>query len=142
MGYQLMFFSALGIVALSGVVVNASLVLVDFINRRRREGMDLDEAVLTAGVVRFRPILLTSVTTFVGLIPLMSTPSPATIFFIPMAISLAFGVLFATAITLVLVPSLYKIADDWVGWDPVAQGAIDPDSLHPNADTSQRQPAG
>ncbi|MFP6816184.1 MAG: efflux RND transporter permease subunit, partial [Pseudomonadales bacterium] len=122
MGYQLMFFSALGIIALSGVVVNASLVLVDYINRRRREGMSLEEALLSAGVVRFRPILLTSVTTFVGLIPLMSNDTPATSFFIPMAISLAFGVLFATFITLILVPALYKIADDLVGWDPVAQG--------------------
>jgi len=130
MGYQLMFFSALGIVALSGVVVNASLVLVDYINRRRREGLPLDEAVLSAGVVRFRPIVLTSVTTFVGLIPLMSTPSPATKFFIPMAISLAFGVLFATFITLFLVPSLYRMAEDLFGWDPVAQGQIDPDEAH------------
>ena len=134
MGYQLMFFSALGIVALSGVVVNASLVLVDYINRRRREGMPLEEAVLSAGVVRFRPIILTSVTTFVGLIPLMTTPSPATVFFIPMAISLAYGVLFATFITLFMVPSLYRIAEDAFAWNPVAQGALDPDdahSLHP-----------
>ena len=122
LGYQLMFFSALGIVALSGVVVNASLVLVDYINRRRREGMDLDEAVLSAGVVRFRPILLTSITTFVGLIPLMSNATPATRFFIPMGISLAFGVLFATFITLILVPALYKVVEDISGWDAVAQG--------------------
>ena len=130
MGYQLMFFSALGIVALSGVVVNSSLVLVDYINRRRREGMALEEAVLSAGVVRFRPIILTSVTTFVGLIPLMSTPSPATMFFIPMAISLAFGVLAATFITLLLVPSLYQISEDLFGWDPVAQGQIDADEAY------------
>jgi Cu/Ag efflux pump CusA len=74
------------------------------------------------------------VTTFVGLIPLMSSPSPATMFFIPMAISLAFGVLFATFITLFLVPALYRVAEDFFGWDPVAQGQIDPDdahSLHP-----------
>lgn len=124
MGYQLMFFSALGIVALSGVVVNSSLVLVDYINRRRREGMELEKAVLSAGVVRFRPIILTSVTTFVGLIPLMSSPSPATIFFIPMAISLAFGVLAATFITLIMVPALYQITEDLFGWDPVAQGQM------------------
>ena len=130
LGYQLMFFSALGIVALSGVVVNASLVLVDYINRRRREGMPLEEAVLSAGVVRFRPILLTSVTTFVGLVPLMSSPSPATSFFIPMAISLAFGVLFATFITLFLVPALYRIAEDFFGWDPVAQGQSETTGLH------------
>jgi multidrug efflux pump subunit AcrB len=140
MGYQLMFFSALGIVALSGVVVNASLVLVDYINRRRREGMSLEEAVLSAGVVRFRPILLTSVTTFVGLIPLMSSPSPATSFFIPMAISLAFGVLFATFITLFLVPSLYRVAEDFFGWDPVAQGQIDPDEAHKLHPSGMKQP--
>jgi len=140
MGYQLMFFSALGIVALSGVVVNASLVLVDYINRRRREGMPLDEAVLSAGVVRFRPILLTSVTTFVGLIPLMSSPSPATMFFIPMAISLAFGVLFATFITLFMVPSLYRVSEDFFAWNPVAQGEIDPDEMHKLHPKNMRTP--
>ncbi|MEM7101376.1 MAG: efflux RND transporter permease subunit, partial [Pseudomonadota bacterium] len=111
---QLMFFSALGIVALSGVVVNASLVLVDYANRQRREGVPLVEAIINAAVVRFRPILLTSVTTFVGLIPLMSTVTPATGPFLPMAISLAWGVLFATFITLLLVPCAYLIVEDWV----------------------------
>lgn len=126
MGELLVFFSALGIVALSGVVVNSSLVLVDYINRQRRSGMDIHEAVLNAGVVRFRPILLTSVTTFVGLVPLMATATPATAFVIPMAVSLAFGVLFATFITLFLVPSLYSIAEDLFGWDAVAQGMVQP----------------
>ncbi len=111
---QLMFFSALGIVALSGVVVNASLVLVDYANRQRRAGKGLMESVLSATVVRFRPILLTSVTTFVGLIPLMSTSTPATAPFLPMAVSLAWGVLFATFITLLLVPCLYLIVEDWL----------------------------
>ena len=110
---QLMFFSALGIVALSGVVVNASLVLVDYANRQRREGQSLTEAVLNACKVRFRPILLTSVTTFVGLIPLMSTSTPATAPFLPMAVSLAWGVLFATFITLLLVPCLYIMVEDY-----------------------------
>ena len=114
MGADLVFFSLLGIIALSGVVVNASLVLVVYINRRVEDGMDLKEAVLSAGVVRFRPIFLTSITTFMGLIPLMATASPATFFIVPMAISLAFGVLFATAITLFLVPSLYLILHDFV----------------------------
>ena len=114
MGWDLIFFSLLGIIALSGVVVNASLVLVDYINRQRRAGMALFEAVTLAGVVRFRPIILTSVTTFVGLIPLMTNRDPATFMFIPMAISLAFGVLFATAITLFLVPSLYLMLEDWL----------------------------
>ena len=111
---QLMFFSALGIVALSGVVVNASLVLVDYANRQRREGKPMVEAILTACLIRFRPILLTSVTTFVGLIPLMSTSTPATAPFLPMAISLAWGVLFATFITLLLVPCLYLIVEDFL----------------------------
>ena len=111
---QLMFFSALGIVALSGVVVNASLVLVDYANRQRREGVETVEAILKATSVRFRPIILTSVTTFVGLIPLMSTSTPATAPFLPMAISLAWGVLFATVITLLLVPCLYLMVEDFL----------------------------
>ena len=124
MGSQLMFFSLLGIVALSGVVVNASLVFVDYINRRRREGMSLEEAVFNAGVVRFRPILLTSTTTFVGLLPLMFSQNPTTFFIIPMAISLAFGVLFATAITLLLVPGLYVIVEDFVEWGPLREDSL------------------
>ncbi len=122
MGVELMFFSLLGMVALSGVVVNASLVLVDFVNRRRREGMPVEEALVTSCGTRFRAIILTSVTTFVGLIPLMSNMTPATAPFVPMAISLAYGVLFATFITLFYVPVLYRIVEDLFGWDPVAQG--------------------
>ncbi|MGB1342237.1 MAG: efflux RND transporter permease subunit [Pseudomonadales bacterium] len=114
MGWNLIFFSLLGIIALSGVVVNASLVLVDYINRQRSDGVALFEAVTNAGVVRFRPIILTSVTTFVGLIPLMTNTDPETFMFIPMAISLAFGVLFSTVITLFLVPSLYLMQNDFL----------------------------
>lgn len=114
MGWDLIFFSLLGIIALSGVVVNASLVMVDYINRQRRIGIPTFEAVTMAGVARFRPILLTSVTTFVGLIPLMTNKDPETFMFIPMAISLAFGVLFATVITLFLIPSLYLMLEDWL----------------------------
>ncbi len=112
MGWDLIFFSLLGIMALSGVVVNSSLVLVDYINRQVRTGTPIEEAVLTAGSTRFRPIVLTSATTFVGLVPLISTSSLATMIFVPMAISLSFGVLFATAITLFLVPCLYLMLDD------------------------------
>ena len=110
---QLVFFSALGLTALSGVVVNASLVLVDYANRQRLTGMNAMNAILAAATIRFRPIILTSVTTFVGLIPLMSTSTPATAPFLPMAISLAWGVLFATVITLILVPCLYIIIEDF-----------------------------
>jgi len=115
MGVDLVFFSLLGIIALSGVVVNASLVMVVYINRNIAEGAELKDAVLHAGAARFRPIFLTSITTFMGLVPLMSTASPATMFIVPMAISLSFGVLFATAITLFLIPSLYMILDDFTG---------------------------
>ncbi len=115
MGAALVFFSILGIIALSGVVVNASLVLVVTINRLREEGVGMVEAVSKAGAMRFRPIILTSITTFIGLVPLMATANPATFFIIPMAISLAFGVLFATMITLFLVPSLYLILHDFAG---------------------------
>ncbi len=114
MGWNLIFFSMLGIIALSGVVVNSSLVLVDYINRQRRQGVPMFEAVSNAGVVRFRPIVLTSATTFVGLVPLMTNTDPETFMFIPMAISLAFGVLFSTVITLFLVPSLYLMLEDWL----------------------------
>ena len=122
MGIDLVFFSALGMVALSGVVVNASLVLVDFVNRCRRSGMPVDQALVESCTVRFRAIILTSVTTFVGLIPLMSNQTPNTVPFIPMAVSLAYGVLFSTFITLFYVPVLYRIVEDIFGWDPVAQG--------------------
>ena len=125
MGVDLVFFSALGIVALSGVVVNASLVLVDFVNRRRRDGMAVDEALESSCLTRFRAILLTSATTFIGLIPLMFNLSPTTIMFVPMAVSLAYGVLFSTFITLLYVPVLYRIVEDLFGWDAVAQGAAD-----------------
>ncbi|MDC3362600.1 efflux RND transporter permease subunit, partial [Gammaproteobacteria bacterium] len=115
MGADLVFFSVLGIIALSGVVVNASLVLVVSVNRLREEGMGMVDAVSTAGALRFRPIFLTSLTTFIGLVPLMISANPATFFVVPMAISLAWGVLFATVITLFLVPCLYLILHDFIG---------------------------
>lgn len=113
---DLVFFSMLGIIALSGVVVNASLVLVVNINRLRARGYDIERAVTSAGIMRFRPIFLTSATTFSGLVPLMITANPATFFIVPMAISLAWGVLFATLITLFLVPALYLILHDVIGY--------------------------
>jgi len=115
MGADIVFFSVLGIIALSGVVVNASLVLVITINRLRDEGVGMVDAVSQAGMMRFRPIFLTSITTFIGLVPLMATANPATFFIVPMAISLSFGVLFATVITLFLVPCLYLISHDFSG---------------------------
>ncbi len=112
MGQSMTILSAFGLVALTGVVVNDSLVMVDFINRAYHSGMPLPSAIREAGVARFRPILLTSLTTFVGLLPLLLERSMQAQFLIPMAISLAFGVLFATFITLLLVPSIYYILED------------------------------
>ena len=104
--------SMLGIIALSGVVVNDSLVLVDYINKLRFQGIPLKKAVHMGGIARFRPIMLTSITTFVGLVPILLERSLQAQFLIPMATSLSFGVLFATFITLLLVPSLYLILED------------------------------
>ena len=115
LGYDFSMMSVIGLVALSGVVVNDSLVLVDHVNRRRREGAGLHEALVAAGTARFRAILLTSLTTFAGLTPLMLESSMQARMLIPMAISLAFGVIFATAITLLLVPCFYRILEDLVG---------------------------
>jgi multidrug efflux pump subunit AcrB len=104
--------SVFGVVALSGVVVNASLVLVHYINSCRERGQPVLEAVTVAGVARFRPIVLTSMTTFAGLLPLLMERSVTATFLIPMATSLGFGVVFATVISLFLVPSGYLILED------------------------------
>ncbi|MDB4522910.1 efflux RND transporter permease subunit, partial [Akkermansiaceae bacterium] len=106
------YLSIFGIMALTGVVVNDSLVLVDFINQKRREGMDIEEAVRISGVRRFRPIFLTSITTFAGLMPLMFDRAIHAQFLKPMAVSLGFGILFATAITLLLIPTAYLALED------------------------------
>ncbi|MDQ8181222.1 efflux RND transporter permease subunit [Pelagicoccus sp. SDUM812005] len=104
--------SFLGMLALSGVVVNDSLVMVDFIGKKQKEGIPIQKAVRLAGVRRFRPILLTSLTTFFGLAPLMFEQSRQSKFMIPMAISLGWGVIFATFITLALVPVITLVFDD------------------------------
>ncbi|MDX2368346.1 MAG: efflux RND transporter permease subunit [Colwellia sp.] len=111
MGMELTIMSLLGMLALIGVVVNDSLVLVDFINKKCSEGGELMEAVLTAGAARFRPVMLTSLTTFIGLMPLLFEQSTQAQFLIPMAVSLGFGILFATVITLILVPVNYLIVE-------------------------------
>jgi len=92
--------------------VNSSLVLVDYINKQRTAGRELSWALSHAGAVRFRPIILTSMTTFLGLTPMMLDNTASTIMFAPMAVSLAFGVLLGTAITLFMVPCLYMILED------------------------------
>jgi multidrug efflux pump subunit AcrB len=112
MGLNLSMMSTFGAVALSGVVVNSSLVLVHSVNRRRKGGSGIEQAVCEAGASRFRPIVLTSLTTFAGLGPLLFEKSMGAQFVIPMGVSLAFGVIFATVISLFLVPCGYLILED------------------------------
>ena len=114
LGLNLSIFSLMGMLALLGVVVNDSLILVDYVNRRRAEGRPTIEAVRIAGVARFRAVMLTSLTTFAGLAPLIFEKSTQAQFLIPMAVSLGFGILFATFITLFLVPVNYVILEDLV----------------------------
>jgi multidrug efflux pump subunit AcrB len=112
MGFNLGILSFFGIVALSGVVVNDSLIMIDLINRERESGIGLTQVLRDCATRRFRPIMLTTLTTFCGLLPMITEKSLQARFLIPMAISLAFGVMFATCITLILVPSLYMILED------------------------------
>jgi multidrug efflux pump subunit AcrB len=114
MGYSLSVLSMFGVVALCGVVVNDSLVLIDFANRKERTGMSRRDAVHEAGIHRFRPVILTTLTTFGGLSPMIFETSRQARFLIPMAVSLGYGILFATMITLILVPSLYLIIEDLI----------------------------
>lgn len=116
MGYNLSLMSMMGIVALAGVVVNDSLVLIDYANRQRSEGAGPLEAIRVAGLRRFRPIVLTTLTTFGGLSPMIFETSRQARFMIPMALSLGFGILFATVITLILVPCLYLLIEDIYQW--------------------------
>ena len=121
MGLSLSISSIMGLLALIGVVVNDSLVLVDYTNKRIKSGLSVAKAVRFSGGARFRPILLTSLTTFAGLTPLITEKSTQAQFLIPMAVSLGFGILFGTLLSLVLVPTLYIIVEDfknffaWIG---------------------------
>ena len=122
MGKALSMFSLFGLVALAGVVVNDSLILVHFVNHARREGVALRQAVLESGTQRFRAIILTSITTAAGLLPILMEKSVQAQYVIPMAISVGFGIIFATVITLFLVPSLYMLQIDFLArlrylWD-------------------------
>lgn len=112
MGMTMSSLSFFGIIAVAGVVVNDSLVMVDFVNKARETGATIKEAVIEAGCRRFRAILLTSLTTFIGLIPIITETSLQAQIVIPMAVSLAFGVLFATVITLILIPCQYVVLED------------------------------
>jgi multidrug efflux pump subunit AcrB len=115
-GYSLSMMSLMGVIALSGVVVNDSLILVDYVNKAIADGTDRHTAVVDAGVRRFRAILLTSLTTFCGLIPMLAERTIQAEMMVPMAISLAYGIVFATVITLLLIPCLYMILEDLASW--------------------------
>ena len=112
MGYNLSVMSMMGMVALSGVLVNDSLVLIDFANKQMAKGIQPYQAIHAAGVRRFRPIVLTTLTTFGGLAPMIFETSRQARFMIPMALSLGYGIVFATVIVLVLIPCLFMIVDD------------------------------
>ncbi len=112
MGFDISLISMMGMIALSGVTVNDSLVLVVAINRLRDDGMELLDAIVTGSMTRFRPIILTSLTTFLGLTPMIFETSVQARFLIPMALSLGFGVLFSTFVILVMVPALYGALED------------------------------
>ena len=109
-------FSYFGIGAAAGVVVNDNLVLIDYVRRLEREGLSSPEAIVTSAVSRFRPIFLTTVTTFVGLIPIMAEQSTSAQFLKPAVLSLAFGVFFALFVSLLLVPAMYLVGHDWRQW--------------------------
>ncbi|MEL6182244.1 MAG: efflux RND transporter permease subunit, partial [Myxococcota bacterium] len=136
MGYSLSIMSMMGLVALSGIVVNDSLVLIVTVNQLRSEGHDVMTAVSEGSMSRFRPIILTSLTTFFGLMPMIAETSVQARFLIPMAISLGFGVIFATFIILILVPSGYMILEDGhsaARWVKVALFGEDDDDHHGHA---------
>ena len=102
-----------GLVALSGIIVNDSLILVDFIKKQREQGVERIEAIVLAGRKRARPIVLTTITTFLGLTPLIFFATGQTAFLSPMAVSLGFGLIFSTVLILLVLPCFYLVADDW-----------------------------
>ena len=123
LGFDLSLISFMGVIALAGVVVNDSLIMIDFANKRRPE-LDASDAILHAGVRRFRPIFLTTATTFLGLTPIILETSLQSQHIVPMAISLGFGIVFATAVTLVLVPCLYLVVEDLVSFVKAPRRAL------------------
>lgn len=141
MGYPITILSMIGLVALTGIVVNDSLILVSFINRRRREGAPPFESIIDGGRARLRAIILTSVTTILGLAPLLTETSFQAKFLIPMGISIAAGLAFATVLTLVAVPSLYMIMLDVQGiarrWQASLFGSGELEPSQPRLDGMQ-----
>ena len=128
LGYDLSLISLMGVIALSGVVVNDSLIMIDFANRNRGQQSAFD-AILHAGMRRVRPIFLTTATTFFGLGPIILERSLQAQYIVPMAISLGFGIVFATSIILLLVPCLYLILEDLVSLLGIAPAASEEDDV-------------
>ncbi|NMV28479.1 efflux RND transporter permease subunit, partial [Vibrio parahaemolyticus] len=112
LGLDISMMSTFGLIAAAGVVINDSLVMTDYVNQVREKGMNIKQAVVEAGCARFRAITLTSITTFAGVLPIMFETSLQARFVIPMAVALGFAVLYATVLTLVLVPCLYLMLED------------------------------
>ncbi|AZN33029.1 efflux RND transporter permease subunit [Pseudoalteromonas sp. Xi13] len=131
LGMTMSGLSMFGIIAVAGIVVNDSLVMVDFVNKARAEGMAVKQAVMQAGAKRFRAILLTSITTFIGVMPIIMETSLQAKIVIPMAVSLAFGVLFATVITLILIPCQYVALEDAKRLTRKLLGKSQPISIQP-----------
>ena len=121
-------FSIYGLVALSGIVVNDSIVLIDFINRRIADGLPIQDALIDAGRRRFRPVVLTSITTIAGMLPILFETSRQAIAIIPMAVSLSFGLVLATGIVLILAPCLYRVVS-LIGVVPEEHSAPDTATL-------------
>ena len=138
MGLPITLFSFFGLVALTGVVVNDSIVLIDFINRRVREGIPIDEALIDAGRRRFRPVLLTTLTTVVGLLPILLETSFQAQVLIPMANSLSFGLLLATGLILILVPATYRIYHTWIPYKADQDDETAVTSALPRLESEQR----
>ena len=136
-------FSFFGLVALTGVVVNDSIVLVDFINARVRDGMEQQQALLEAGRRRLRPVFLTSLTTIGGLVPMLLETSFQAQFLIPMAASIAFGLMLSTLLVLFQVPvffQLYLIVSGWFGFDPSKVGHNLSNAADESQDSASPQP--
>ncbi len=139
MGYNLSIMSIFGIIALSGVVVNDSLILIDKINVNKLNNMPLYDAIINAGIRRMRPIMLTSLTTFFGLIPMILEKSTQAQFLVPMAISLGCGVMFATFITLLLIPAMYMILEDFKKIAVYFSGSLNYKKTTLNLESQQEQ---
>jgi multidrug efflux pump subunit AcrB len=136
MGMSMSMFSLFGLIALAGVVVNDSLIMIDFINKAREAGMPVRQAVIESGTLRFRAIFLTSLTTAAGLTPILFETSMMAGFVVPTAVSLAFGIVFATVITLFLIPSLYMLQDDGFAWFSRVRGTAAEQPAPPGSETA------